>query len=118
MPDVYKKSAPYPGGPKKVPVGRFFERKYHDLEVDRLWKKVWQMACRLEDIPETGDYIIYKVAHLEYIVVRTGENEVKAHVNAAYLAAASRVNATAQVPPCFAAPTTAGAGTSKAGSRT
>ncbi|MFA7602501.1 MAG: aromatic ring-hydroxylating dioxygenase subunit alpha [Novosphingobium sp.] len=82
VPEVYKKSAPYPGGPKKVNVARFFEKKYHDLEVERLWKKVWQMACRLDDIPNVGDYIVYKVAHLEYIVVRTGEDEVKAHVNA------------------------------------
>ena len=33
LPDVYRKSSPYPGGPKKVPIGRFFEKKYHDLEV-------------------------------------------------------------------------------------
>ncbi|MDR2857817.1 MAG: aromatic ring-hydroxylating dioxygenase subunit alpha [Novosphingobium sp.] len=82
LPEVYRKSAPYPGGPKKVNVARFFEQKYHDLEVERLWKKVWQMACRLDDIPEVGDYLVYKVANLEYIVVRTGEAEVKAHVNA------------------------------------
>lgn len=82
LPAVYSKSAPYPGGPKKVNVARFFEQKYHDLEVEHLWKKVWQMACRLDDIPQVGDYIVYKVARLEYIVVRTGETEVKAHVNA------------------------------------
>lgn len=82
LPEVYTRSSPYPGGPKKVPVARFFEQKYHDLEVERLWKKVWQMACRLDDIPEVGDWILYRIANLEYIVVRTGENEVMAHRNA------------------------------------
>jgi phenylpropionate dioxygenase-like ring-hydroxylating dioxygenase large terminal subunit len=82
LPEVYKKSAPYPGGPKKVPVARFFEKKYHDLEVEKLWKKTWQMACRLDDIPHTGDYLIYKIANIEYIIVRISETEVKAHLNA------------------------------------
>lgn len=82
IPEVYKKSSPFPGGPKKVPVARFFDKKYHDLEVERLWKKVWQMACREDDIPEVGDYLLYKIAHLEYIIVRTGDREFKAYLNA------------------------------------
>lgn len=82
IPEVYRKSAPYPGGPKKVPVARFFERKYHELEVEHLWKKVWQMACREDDIPEVGDYILYTIAHLEFIVVRTAPDAFKAYPNA------------------------------------
>ncbi|WP_197460218.1 aromatic ring-hydroxylating oxygenase subunit alpha [Sphingorhabdus sp. M41] len=82
VPEVYKKSAPYPGGPKKVPVGRFHEQRFHDLEVEHIWKKCWQMACRADDIPEVGDHILYKIADLEYIVTRTGENEFKAYANA------------------------------------
>jgi len=82
IPEVYKKSAPYPGGPKKVSVARFSEKKYHDLEVEKIWSKVWQMACRLDDIPEVGDHILYKIAHLEFIVVRTAEDTFKAFPNA------------------------------------
>ena len=81
LPEVYKQSAPYPGGPKRVPVARFFEKKYHDLEVEKLWKKTWQMACREDDIPDVGDYILYQIAHLEFIVARTGEAEFKAYPN-------------------------------------
>ena len=36
LPEVYKKSSPYPGGTKKVSVARFSDKKYHDLEVERL----------------------------------------------------------------------------------
>ncbi len=82
IPEVYKKSSPYPGGPKRVPVARFYEKKFHDLEVERLWKKCWQMVCREDDIPEIGDHMLYKIAHLEYIVVRTGEDTFKAFPNA------------------------------------
>ena len=82
LPAVYRKTAPYPGGPKQVNVARFFDKKYHDLEVEHIWKKVWQMACRADDIPEVGDHMLYQIAHLEYIVTRTGENKFKAFPNA------------------------------------
>jgi phenylpropionate dioxygenase-like ring-hydroxylating dioxygenase large terminal subunit len=82
IPDVYRKVSPMPGGPAKINVARYFNKKYHDLEVEKIWKKTWQMACREDDIPEIGDYHLYKIAHLEYIIVRTGEREFKAHVNA------------------------------------
>ena len=82
IPDVYRKSAPYPGGNKRVPVARFHEQRYHDLEVEHIWSKCWQMACREDDIPEVGDYILYQIAHLEFIVVRSAENEFKAFPNA------------------------------------
>ena len=82
IPDVYRKSSPMPGGPRKVKTARFFSKEYHDLEVERLWKKTWQMACREDDIPEIGDYIVYEIASLSFLIVRTGENEFKAHYNA------------------------------------
>ena len=34
-------------------------RAFHELEVERVWKKVWQMACREEEIPEVGDRTVY-----------------------------------------------------------
>jgi nitrite reductase/ring-hydroxylating ferredoxin subunit len=82
VPAVYHKKSPVPGGPVKIPVARYFERKYHDLEVEHIWKKVWQMACREDDIPEVGDYFLYQIADLQYLVVRTAPNEIKAHLNA------------------------------------
>jgi len=82
LPAVYWKEAPYPGGPAKVPVARYHDKRFHDLEVEHIWKKVWQMVCREDDIPEVGDYHLYEIAHLQYLVVRTGPNEIKAHVNA------------------------------------
>ncbi|HMP55134.1 MAG TPA: aromatic ring-hydroxylating dioxygenase subunit alpha [Novosphingobium sp.] len=82
VPEVYRKSAPYPGGPVKVPVARYFEQKYHDLEVEHIWKKCWQLVCREDDIPEVGDYHLYEIAELQYLVVRTAPDEIKAHVNA------------------------------------
>ncbi len=82
IPDVYKLSSPLPGGPVKVPVERFFKREYHDLEMEKLWKKCWQMTCREDDIPEVGDFHLYSIGSLQYIVVRTAKDEIKAYPNA------------------------------------
>ena len=82
LPDVYRKSSPVPGGPEKVPTARYFDKRYHDLEVEHIWKKCWQMACREDDIPETGDTYLYRIAHLQYLVVRQADGGIKAHVNA------------------------------------
>ncbi len=81
VPDVYRLESPMPGGPEKVNTARYFEQDYHDLEVERIWKKVWQIACREDDIPNVGDFIIYRVAHLSYLVVRNADNTIHAHQN-------------------------------------
>src|SRR5262249_18525586 len=76
-----KEMPPYKPGVARVPVDRYFRQDYHDLEMERIWKKVWQFACREEEIPEIGDHIIYDVGTLSYIVVRTGANEFKSFPN-------------------------------------
>lgn len=48
----------------------------------RLWKRVWQMACREEDIPNAGDNIVYDIAGMSFIVVRTAPGSFKAFYNA------------------------------------
>ena len=82
VPEVYRKSAPLAGGPQKVPVARYFEKKYHDLEVEHIWKKVWQLVCREDDIPEPGDYHLYEIAHLQYLVTRQKDGTIRAFPNA------------------------------------
>jgi phenylpropionate dioxygenase-like ring-hydroxylating dioxygenase large terminal subunit len=81
IPNVFRLENPMHGGPAKIPTDRFHEQRIHDLEVERIWNKAWQMVCRVEDIPEVGDYHVYDIAHLSWIVVRSGENEFSAHQN-------------------------------------
>ncbi len=47
----------------------------HEHEVERLWKRVWQWACRIEEIPAVGDHVVYDIAHLSVIVVRVAAGE-------------------------------------------
>jgi len=52
-----------------------------DLEMDKLWKRVWQMACRENDIPAVGDFVEYVIGTQSVIVVRDAPDSIKALQN-------------------------------------
>jgi nitrite reductase/ring-hydroxylating ferredoxin subunit len=79
VPDVYRWTNPLPGVALTVPVERYTSQAFHDREVERVWKHVWQMACRVEDIPEAGDYVKYDIADVSVLVVRQRDGSIKAH---------------------------------------
>jgi phenylpropionate dioxygenase-like ring-hydroxylating dioxygenase large terminal subunit len=68
-------------GVDPVPIARYFDRGWFDKEVDHVWMRIWQMACREEDIPKVGDYQIYDVVGKSLIVVRTAPDKIKALYN-------------------------------------
>ncbi len=67
--------------PERIPTSRYFDKKFYELETERLWPHVWQMACRLEQIAEIGDWVEYTNLGKSVIVVRTKDG-VKAFHNA------------------------------------
>ncbi|MEL7156206.1 MAG: aromatic ring-hydroxylating dioxygenase subunit alpha [Actinomycetota bacterium] len=64
-----------------IGVDRYVSDAYHRLEVERLWPTTWQMACRVEQLPEVGDHVVYEIGDLSLIVVRSGTDEIKAFHN-------------------------------------
>lgn len=81
VPDVYRWTNPLPGVALTVPVDRYTSREFHDLEVEKVWTKVWQMACRVEDILEPGQFVKYDIADFSVLVVRQHDGTIKAHRN-------------------------------------
>ena len=76
------RAVPFPiEDPERIPVKRYYDEEFYQAEVEHLWPHVWQMACRLEQIPEVGDWIEYTNVGKSVIVVRT-EDGVKAFHNA------------------------------------
>ena len=41
----------------RIPKERYFDADFYALEGERLWSRVWQMACRLEEIPDPRDFV-------------------------------------------------------------
>ncbi len=66
--------------PEMIPAQRYYDEEFYRLECERVWPHVWQMACRLEMIPDVGDWIEYSNVGKSVIVVRTDEG-VKAYEN-------------------------------------
>jgi len=64
-----------------VPLSTYYDRDYAALELEHVWKKCWQFACREEDIPEIGDRYAYDVGPLSFVIVRSGEKEFRAFHN-------------------------------------
>ena len=67
VPDVLRLESPRYLGSADVSIDRFKTREWHELEKERLWGKVWQFACREENIPTPGDYIVYDICDKSYI---------------------------------------------------
>jgi carnitine monooxygenase subunit len=67
--------------PERIPKERYYDEQFFRLENEHFWPRVWQNACRLEEIPEIGDWIEYKILDKSVILVRTADG-VKAFHNA------------------------------------
>jgi nitrite reductase/ring-hydroxylating ferredoxin subunit len=65
-----------------VPGARYTSQEFFDLEMERLWPRVWQVACREEEIPNTGDFLEYKIGDQSILVVRSEAETITAFFNA------------------------------------
>lgn len=68
--------------PLHVPAERYYDREFFELEKEKLWPHVWQMAAREEEIPEAGDFVEYEIVGQSLLIVRQVDGSVKALYNA------------------------------------
>ena len=81
VPEVLRLDHPQYLGSEDVAASRYTTREWHLKEVEHVWRKCWQYACRTDEIPEVGDYYLYEIVNDSYIVIRT-EHGIRAYVNA------------------------------------
>jgi len=62
----------------RVPKQRYYDADFYQMEAELLWPRVWQMACRLEEISQPGDFAEYQILDQSVIVARTEELGVRA----------------------------------------
>jgi len=68
-------------GPGSLATGRYVDEAFLKLEFEKLWSTVWQVACRVDAIPNENDYTVYKIGDREVIVLRAANDEIKAYHN-------------------------------------
>jgi len=54
---------------------------YLTREYQRLWPRVWQMACREEELADVGDYVTYDIGDESVIIVRSAVDTLRAFHN-------------------------------------
>jgi phenylpropionate dioxygenase-like ring-hydroxylating dioxygenase large terminal subunit len=65
-----------------VPKERYTTRGFLDLEMTRLWPRVWQIACREEELPSAGDWVEYQIGDQSILIVRGDTGGISAFHNA------------------------------------
>ncbi|MDP9166365.1 MAG: aromatic ring-hydroxylating dioxygenase subunit alpha [Actinomycetota bacterium] len=66
----------------RIPKQRYYDPDFYALENEHFWPRVWQMACRLEEVPKPGDFVEYEILDQSIIVVRVDADNVRAYYNA------------------------------------
>jgi phenylpropionate dioxygenase-like ring-hydroxylating dioxygenase large terminal subunit len=65
-----------------VPKERYTTRDFTDLERTRLWPRVWQIACREEQVERAGDFCEYTIGSETIAIVRGDDGTLRAFYNA------------------------------------
>jgi phenylpropionate dioxygenase-like ring-hydroxylating dioxygenase large terminal subunit len=65
-----------------VPKERYTTRDFAELEQTRLWPRVWQIACREEQVAGIGDFVEYTIGDEAVAIVRTEPGALHAFYNA------------------------------------
>ncbi len=82
VPESLREVAPKYLGSADVPIERYISRQWHEREVERLWKRVWQAACREEQIPDPGCHVLYEIANVSLVIMRGDDGRIRAFYNA------------------------------------
>ena len=81
VPEHFRSLPPVDFGDEGVPVTNYFDKRHFDAEVRSVWLKVWQWACREEDIPNPGDAFVYENVGKSVVIVRQTDGGFKAFYN-------------------------------------
>src|SRR6185437_5011614 len=64
-----------------VPRGRYIDREFAALELERLFPRTWLNACRVDEVERVGQYVDFELGGQSIVVVRTDEG-LRAYFNA------------------------------------
>lgn len=74
-------SVPSAAAPIRVPSARYTSPAWAQMEAQRLWPHVWQLAGTVDHVAEPGDWFEYRVGRLSVIVLRDDTGALQAYQN-------------------------------------
>jgi nitrite reductase/ring-hydroxylating ferredoxin subunit len=81
-PPEFLAGQPIPGGlPSRVDRDRYRSPSFMAAERDAIWGHVWQMACRVEQLPQHGDCVVYEGPRASLLLVHGEDGTIRAFEN-------------------------------------
>ncbi|MEE2665985.1 MAG: aromatic ring-hydroxylating dioxygenase subunit alpha [Myxococcota bacterium] len=69
------------GTPTRIPASRYTSPEFAELEHERVWPRVWQIACSVDHVSQPGDFFEYRVGRYSVIIVRGRDGALRAFQN-------------------------------------
>ena len=60
---------------------RYSSREFMEKEWEGMWTKVWLVAARVDQVPDAGDYVNYKIGRESILCVRGSDGRIRAFYN-------------------------------------
>lgn len=70
-----------PVRPDFIPVDDYISKEFLQLENERVWPRVWLMACREAELDKPGSYVVFDIVRDSILLVRQASGEIKAFHN-------------------------------------
>lgn len=64
-----------------IPKEDYLSAEFAEWEAKYLWPRVWQLACREEEIPKPGSFVTYDIVDDSIIVTRSDDGRIRAFHN-------------------------------------
>jgi nitrite reductase/ring-hydroxylating ferredoxin subunit len=81
VPDCLKEDGYTYLGSAPIAARRYTSPDFFAQEVERMWPRVWQFAAREEEMPVSGDFVVYENVGRSYLLVRQEDGSVRAFHN-------------------------------------
>ena len=62
-----------------LPPEIYTSEEFFRKEAECMWTRVWQFACRVEDIPNVGDSLVYDILDWSFVLVRSSKDKISAY---------------------------------------
>jgi len=65
----------------EIPGGRYFDKRFYDLEMEHMWRKTWVTAGHVSELKENGSYITFNRLGVSLVIVRDKNGDIRAFHN-------------------------------------
>ncbi|MFC4295585.1 Rieske 2Fe-2S domain-containing protein [Novosphingobium tardum] len=65
-----------------ISVEPYISEEFAKLERERMWPNVWLFAAREEELPDTGDTVVFEINDSSFLLVRQADGSIRAFYNA------------------------------------